>query len=201
MKGRYSHEVVNKIQKLSIKDLRPEDHGRYTCRYDNLESTADLWVEGLYRLNHIIIGCCCISHHVVEWRRSPQTNLFFSSSLILSLIFKCFFSLFFSFLHFWFDILFFFLELSDNICSTFLHLLVLELCHEPTFLCLSFLSFDFLSLLSSYWIIHHDLLNTSNRISILHCPIWLEFAHLSLNYENNQKYSNWTKFITTCYLF
>uniref|UniRef100_A0AAY5K7F1 non-specific serine/threonine protein kinase n=1 Tax=Esox lucius TaxID=8010 RepID=A0AAY5K7F1_ESOLU len=61
MKGRYSHEVVNKIQKLSIKNLKPEDQGCYTCRYDNLESTADLWVEAeqihfTKRIQNIVVG-------------------------------------------------------------------------------------------------------------------------------------------------
>lgn len=48
MKGRYSSEAKHKVQKLLIRDLRTEDQGRYTCRYQNLESSADLWVEGLY---------------------------------------------------------------------------------------------------------------------------------------------------------
>lgn len=48
MKGRYRSEVKHKVQKLLIRDLKPEDQGRYTCRYQQLESSADLWVEGLY---------------------------------------------------------------------------------------------------------------------------------------------------------
>lgn len=48
MKGRYSSEVKHKVQKLLIRDLKREDQGRYTCRYQHLESSADLWVEGLY---------------------------------------------------------------------------------------------------------------------------------------------------------
>lgn len=48
MKGKYKSEVKHKVQKLVISDLKPEDQGRYTCRYQNLESSADLWVEGLY---------------------------------------------------------------------------------------------------------------------------------------------------------
>ncbi|XP_039598490.1 titin-like, partial [Polypterus senegalus] len=43
--GRYSIEVAGKIQKLSIKDLKPEDQGRFSCRYENLETSADLLVE------------------------------------------------------------------------------------------------------------------------------------------------------------
>lgn len=48
MKGRYTSEVKHKVQKLLIRDLRTGDQGRYTCRYQQLESSADLWVEGLY---------------------------------------------------------------------------------------------------------------------------------------------------------
>lgn len=48
MKGRFSSEVKHKVQKLLIRDLKPEDQGRYACRYQHLESSADLWVEGLY---------------------------------------------------------------------------------------------------------------------------------------------------------
>lgn len=48
MKGRYTSEVKHKVQKLLIRDLNTEDQGRYTCRYQHLESSADLWVEGLY---------------------------------------------------------------------------------------------------------------------------------------------------------
>lgn len=48
MKGRYTSEVKHKVQKLLIRDLKTEDQGRYTCRYQHLESSADLWVEGLY---------------------------------------------------------------------------------------------------------------------------------------------------------
>ncbi|MEQ2170440.1 hypothetical protein GOODEAATRI_000280 [Goodea atripinnis] len=45
MKGRYSSEVKHKVQKLLIKDLKSEDRGRYSCRYQHLESSADLRVE------------------------------------------------------------------------------------------------------------------------------------------------------------
>uniref|UniRef100_A0A3Q3SL05 Immunoglobulin like and fibronectin type III domain containing 1, tandem duplicate 2 n=1 Tax=Mastacembelus armatus TaxID=205130 RepID=A0A3Q3SL05_9TELE len=48
MKGRYTSEMKHKVQKLLIRDLKPEDQGRYTCKYQHLESSADLWVEGLY---------------------------------------------------------------------------------------------------------------------------------------------------------
>lgn len=46
--GRYTSSVANHTQKLSIKDVRPEDQGEYTCKYKNLETTAHLWVEGVY---------------------------------------------------------------------------------------------------------------------------------------------------------
>lgn len=48
MKGRYASQVKHKVQKLVITDLRSEDQGRYSCRYQHLESSADLWVEGWY---------------------------------------------------------------------------------------------------------------------------------------------------------
>lgn len=48
LKGKFTSEVKHKIQKLLISDLKPEDQGRYTCQYQNLQSSADLWVEGLY---------------------------------------------------------------------------------------------------------------------------------------------------------
>ena len=48
MKGRYKSEVKHKVQKLLISELKPEDQGRYTCKYQHLESSADLKVEGLY---------------------------------------------------------------------------------------------------------------------------------------------------------
>ncbi|KAI4788748.1 hypothetical protein KUCAC02_035660 [Chaenocephalus aceratus] len=46
MKGRYTgEEVKHKVQKLLIRDLKTQDQGRYSCRYQTLESSADLWVE------------------------------------------------------------------------------------------------------------------------------------------------------------
>ena len=51
--SRYTFTVIDTIQRLSIKDLRPEDQGQYTCKYDNLESTTNLWVEGLYKSENI----------------------------------------------------------------------------------------------------------------------------------------------------
>lgn len=45
--NRYSTEVSEKVHKLIIKDVRKEDQGRYTCRFDHLETSADLRVEGL----------------------------------------------------------------------------------------------------------------------------------------------------------
>lgn len=47
--GRYKYSVANYTQKLSIKDVRPEDQGEYTCKYKNIETTANLFVEGVYR--------------------------------------------------------------------------------------------------------------------------------------------------------
>lgn len=45
--GRYSTHVSDKVHKLIIKDVRTEDQGQYTCKLDNLETTADLAIEGL----------------------------------------------------------------------------------------------------------------------------------------------------------
>lgn len=56
MKGRFTSEVKHKVQKLLIRDLKPEDQGRYSCRYQDLESSADLWVEGLY-LEAFLLPC------------------------------------------------------------------------------------------------------------------------------------------------
>lgn len=52
-RGRYTFAVANYTQKLSIKDVRPEDQGEYTCTYKNLETTANLWIEGLYRFTEL----------------------------------------------------------------------------------------------------------------------------------------------------
>lgn len=45
--GRYSTQVSEKIHKLIIKDVRTEDQGQYTCKLHNIETTADLTIEGL----------------------------------------------------------------------------------------------------------------------------------------------------------
>lgn len=44
--GRYSAEVSEKMHRLIIKDVRTEDQGRYTCKFDYLETSADLTIEG-----------------------------------------------------------------------------------------------------------------------------------------------------------
>uniref|UniRef100_A0A4W3IYQ2 Ig-like domain-containing protein n=1 Tax=Callorhinchus milii TaxID=7868 RepID=A0A4W3IYQ2_CALMI len=46
-RGRYSIHVSDKTQKLTISDVKPEDQGRFTCKFENLETSADLRVEGL----------------------------------------------------------------------------------------------------------------------------------------------------------
>uniref|UniRef100_A0A493TUK4 Ig-like domain-containing protein n=1 Tax=Anas platyrhynchos platyrhynchos TaxID=8840 RepID=A0A493TUK4_ANAPP len=43
--GRYSTQVSDKVHKLIIKDVRTEDQGQYTCKLENLETTADLAIE------------------------------------------------------------------------------------------------------------------------------------------------------------
>lgn len=45
--ARYSIDVVDKLQKVTISDLKPEDQGRFTCRFEDQETTADLNVQGL----------------------------------------------------------------------------------------------------------------------------------------------------------
>lgn len=67
--GRYKYSVANYTQKLSIKDVRPEDQGEYTCKYKNLETTANLWVEGVYR----VIKLTILSS---KKKIRPFTNLF-----------------------------------------------------------------------------------------------------------------------------
>lgn len=44
--GRYKTEVEHKVHKLTIADVRAEDQGRYTCKYEDLETSADLRIEG-----------------------------------------------------------------------------------------------------------------------------------------------------------
>jgi len=51
--SRYTFAVDNYTQKLSIKNVRPEDQGEYTCKYKNLETTANLSIEGLYRFTEL----------------------------------------------------------------------------------------------------------------------------------------------------
>lgn len=67
--GRYAFAVAGYTQKLSIKDVKPEDQGEYTCKYNNLETTANLWVEGVYvftqtylhfNLNHLLTSSTII---------------------------------------------------------------------------------------------------------------------------------------------
>lgn len=66
--GRYTFAVTNYTQKLSIKDVRPEDQGEYTCKYKNLETTANLWIEGLYRFTEL--------SDLLLLQMMPSTNLF-----------------------------------------------------------------------------------------------------------------------------
>lgn len=63
--SRYSFTVIDQIQRLTIKDVRPEDQGEYTCKYDNLETSTNLWIEGLYTSNESL-----------TCRSNPPTNLF-----------------------------------------------------------------------------------------------------------------------------
>lgn len=44
--GRYKTEVEHKVHKLTIADVRAEDQGRYTCKHEDLETSAELRIEG-----------------------------------------------------------------------------------------------------------------------------------------------------------
>lgn len=74
-RGRYRTEVNERIHKLTIQDVRTEDQGKYTCRYEHLETTAELVIEGSYVQKKIIFSCNCIySRHGVTFRRHYQTH-------------------------------------------------------------------------------------------------------------------------------
>lgn len=78
IKGRYSSEVKHKVQKLLIMDLKPEDQGRYTCRYQHLESSADLRVEGSYPEMVLQRHRCggCLASLLTSFNQSDfETNL------------------------------------------------------------------------------------------------------------------------------
>lgn len=44
--GRHKTEVEHKVHKLTIADVRAEDQGQYTCKYEDLETSAELRIEG-----------------------------------------------------------------------------------------------------------------------------------------------------------
>lgn len=44
--GRHKTEVEHKVHKLTIADVRAEDQGKYTCKYEDLETSAELRIEG-----------------------------------------------------------------------------------------------------------------------------------------------------------
>lgn len=44
--GRHKTEVEHKVHKLTIADVRAEDQGQYTCKYEHLETSAELRIEG-----------------------------------------------------------------------------------------------------------------------------------------------------------
>lgn len=87
--SRYTCAVANYTQKLSIKDVRPEDQGEYTCTYKNLETTANLWIEGWYRFTELSdLQCiyCKIDHLLTS---SIIICDFFLTSSPHSSCFKC----------------------------------------------------------------------------------------------------------------
>lgn len=44
--GRVKTEVEHKVHKLTIADVRAEDQGQYTCKHKDLETSAELKIEG-----------------------------------------------------------------------------------------------------------------------------------------------------------
>lgn len=44
--GRHKTEVEHKVHKLTIADVRAEDQGQYSCKYEDLETSAELRIEG-----------------------------------------------------------------------------------------------------------------------------------------------------------
>lgn len=88
--GRYTFAVADYTQKLSIKDVKPEDQGEYTCKYNNLETTANLWVEGVYmltdffllNLNHLLTSSTiiCDSSLLMEELKTFVFKFFLHSS-------------------------------------------------------------------------------------------------------------------------
>lgn len=44
--GRLKTEVEHKVHKLTIADVRAEDQGQYTCKHGDLETSAELRIEG-----------------------------------------------------------------------------------------------------------------------------------------------------------
>jgi titin len=38
--------VEHKVHKLTIADVRAEDQGQYTCKHEDLETSAELRIEG-----------------------------------------------------------------------------------------------------------------------------------------------------------
>lgn len=63
--GRYTFAVAGYTQNLSIKDVKPEDQGEYTCKYNNLETTANLWVEGVYMFTQTYL-CSNLNHQLTS---------------------------------------------------------------------------------------------------------------------------------------
>lgn len=47
--GRYKTEVEHKVHKLTIANVRAEDQGQYTCKYEDLKTSAELIIEGEFK--------------------------------------------------------------------------------------------------------------------------------------------------------
>lgn len=83
--GRYKTEVEHKVHKLIIADVRAEDQGQYTCKYEDLETSAELRIEGGWKtvagvITASVSGKCCAGplqpcHHMylkaLVWSHFP----------------------------------------------------------------------------------------------------------------------------------
>lgn len=63
--GRHKTEVEHKVHKLTIADVRAEDQGQYTCKHGDLETSAELRIEGGW-------NCGC-SWCIVQWPKVCRT--------------------------------------------------------------------------------------------------------------------------------
>uniref|UniRef100_G3UK67 Titin n=1 Tax=Loxodonta africana TaxID=9785 RepID=G3UK67_LOXAF len=83
--GRYKTEVEHKVHKLTIADVRAEDQGQYTCKHEDLETSAELRIEAepiqfTRRIQNIVVSEhqsatfeCEVSFDdaIVTWYKGP----------------------------------------------------------------------------------------------------------------------------------